>query len=56
MHKELGGDTARTETQHVQRAIPCHVVACSAVKAGIKEEEEAMFRVMAFIFPRNLYM
>ena len=50
-HQELGRDTVGIQTD--QRDVPCHMASCSAIKNGVKKEEEGMFRVMAFVFPRN---
>lgn len=36
-----------------QKDIPYHMASCSAIKAGVKEEEEEIFGVISLVFPRN---
>jgi len=51
VHRKLGGDPARTADPTDQRDIPCHMMSCSAHKAGGRRRKGGDTGVMVFVFP-----
>jgi len=54
LHKKLGGDRARTSDPSPTKGFS-HMTSCSAIKARLKKKGAGMFRMMAFVFPRNCF-